>query len=230
MNMETRGWLYHQLKGLILISAISLLLAAGTNMFRSDPIAWEEKRRVLKAGDKFPYVPFPSSYISGYRDYLGLSTDKEIITISECKTDLLVIEVLNVFCFPCQTQSLVLNNLRQMIENRPELKDRIKILGVALGNTKEVVESFINDYGLGFPVIPDPEARSEKIVGPGIYTPFAVFIRLDVSEKNGLVAGTHASPIEDPHIMLEGLITLLEAKPGSVGMEKLFKPDKKATP
>lgn len=228
--MATRIWLYHQFKGLVLISAISLILAAGTNMFRSDPIAWVEKRRVLKAGDKFPYVPFPSSHISGYRDYLGLSTDKEIITISEFKTDLLVVEVLNVFCFPCQTQSLVLNNLRQVIENRPDLKNRIKIMGVALGNTKEVVEGFVNEYELGFPVIPDPEARSEKIVGPGIYTPFAVFIRLDVSEKNGLVVGTHAGPIEDPQIMLEGLITLLEAKPGSVEMEKLFKPDKKATP
>ncbi|SPD74621.1 hypothetical protein PITCH_A290005 [uncultured Desulfobacterium sp.] len=227
MNMETRAWLYHQFKGLVLITVISLILAVGTNIFRSDPVQWVEKRKFLKAGDRFPYVPFPSSHVSGYKDYLGLPTDKEIITISDFKTDLLLIEVLNVFCFPCQTQSLVLNNLRQLIEERPDLRNRVKIMGVAMGNTKEAVTDFVSTYGLKFPVIPDPEVRSEKIVCPGIYTPFSIFIRLNVSEKNGLVAGTHPGLIEDQQVMLEGLLTLLTAEPGSIGMENLFKTEKR---
>ena len=93
MKTETRTWLFSQLKGLVLLIAISLTLAVGTNAFRNNPIPWVEKRRLLRAGDRFPYVPISTAAIPEYRSYLGLPQDKEKVTIAEVKAELLVVEV-----------------------------------------------------------------------------------------------------------------------------------------
>ncbi len=223
MNAETRAWLINQLKGFILITFLSFILAAGTNIFRNDPLPWIEKRRLLKAGDRFPFVALPTAEIPRHLNYLGLPSDKEIVTIVDIQADLLVIEVINVFCFPCQTQSLVLNQVFEMIEERPDLKGKIKIIGVALGNTKAVLDGFVEDYQLAFPVISDPELRSEKIIGPGIHTPFSLFIRRDASGILGLVAGTHDEVIEDPQIWLNILTTLMKKGAGSVKLDEMFR-------
>lgn len=223
MKTDTRKWLIYQLKGLTLIGVMSLILSVGTNMFRSNPLPWVEKRRLLKAGDRFPYADLSSFEIPAFKDYLGIPPGKGMITIGDIQAELLVIEFLNVFCFPCQTHSLALNKAYKMIEDRPDLKDQIKIIGVALGNTKEVSDRFVKDYGLVFPVIPDRENRSEKIIGPGILTPFSLFIRRDDSGKLGLVAGTHEGPIEDPQILFDGLLTLLKMEHGGINRKELFR-------
>jgi peroxiredoxin len=134
----------------------------------------------------------------------------------------LLIEVLNVFCFPCQTHALALSKAYEIIEDRQDLKGKIKIIGVALGNTKEAVDTFMSDYGLAFPVVSDPELLAEKIIGPGIHTPFSLFIRRDTSGKLGLVVETHDAAIEDPNILLNGLVKLLRMEPGSINFEELF--------
>ena len=222
ISLETKRWFIHQINGLILIGVMSLLLAIGSNTFRKDPIPWTDKPRLLKAGDNFPYVPLPTTKMSGDLSYLGLPQDKEMVTIEDIQADLLVLEVLNVFCFPCQTQALSLSKVYKLIEERPELKGKIKILGVALGNTKEVVEGFMNDYGLVFPVIPDPTLRVEKIIGPGIHTPFSLFIKRDASGALRLVAATHNGAIDDPRTIFHGLVSILKLEPGVITTANFF--------
>ena len=131
-------------------------------------------------------------------------------------------EVLNAFCFPSQTHALTLTKTYQLIEGRTDLKGKIKILGVALGNTETITEIFINDYGIAFPVISDPGALAEKILGPGIHVPFTLFIRRDDSGKPGLVVKTHTGAIEDPGVLLNTLNDLLIMKPGAVEHPELL--------
>ena len=223
ISSEAKKWFIQQANGLILISVISVFLALGTNTCRKEPIAWIDEPRLLKAGDNFPYVPLPITKMSGNLDYLGLPQNKDVVTIEDVQADLLVLEVLNVFCFPCQTQALTLNKVHKMIGKSPELEGRIKILGVALGNTKEVVDGFMKDYGLVFPVIPDPTARGEKIIGPGIHTPFSLFIKRDAQGKLRLVAATHNGAVDDPLTVFRGLVAILNLKPGIVTTDNLFK-------
>ncbi len=222
LTTNAGAWFIHQLKGLCLITAISLTMAAGTNVIRHDPIPWVEKRRLLKAGDNFPYFPLPAAEITAFRNYLGLPRDKEIITIEDIQAELLVIEVLNAFFFSCQTHALTLSKVHNIIEGRPDLKGRIKIIGVALGNTKMIVEGFVNDYGLTFPVVSDPEALSEKIIGPGINIPLSLFIRLNASGELGIVVRTYGNAIEDPNVLINDLTELLKMEPGSVNPNELF--------
>lgn len=222
ISLETKKWIIHQLYGLITISLLSIFLALSSNSLRQEPVPWIDKPHILKAGDFFPYVPLPTSKMSGNLTYLGLPPNKEMVTIEDVQADLLVLEVLNAFCFPCQTQALSLSKVYKMIEKSPELKGKIKILGVALGNTKEVVEGFMKDYELGFPVIPDPTARGEKIIGPGIHTPFSLFIKRDAQGKLRLVAATHNGAIDDPQTVFRGLVAILKLEPGVATTENLF--------
>ncbi len=201
---------------------LGLLFAIGSNVIRKDSIPWIDQRRLLKTGDNYPYVPLPTTKISGNRNYLGLPKNKNIVTTEDIKADLLIIEVLNVFCFPCQTQALSFSQVYKMIEERPDLKKRIKIMGIALGNTKVVVEGFMDDYGLVFPVIPDPTLHAEKIIGPGIHTPFSLFIKRDSLGRLRLVAATHNGAIEDPKLIFEGLLKILELDVGVTTNEDLF--------
>jgi len=222
ISLETKKWIIYQLYGLIIISLLSIFLALGSNSLRKEPVPWIDKPHILKAGDFFPYVPLPTAKMSGNLTYLGLPQNKEMVTIEDVQADLLVLEVLNVFCFPCQTQAMSLSKVYKMIEERPDLEGRIKMLGVALGNTKEVVEGFMNDYGLEFPVIPDPTARGEKIIGPGIHTPFSLFIKRDAQGKLRLVAATHNGAIDDPQTVFHGLLEILKLKPGVATTDNLF--------
>jgi hypothetical protein len=109
-----------------------------------------------------------------------------------------------------------------MIEESPDLKGKVKILGVALGNTREVVDGFMEDYGLVFPVIPDPSLRTEKIIGPGIHTPFSLFIKRDVSGTLRLVAATHNGAIDDPQTIFDGIVSILKLEPGVIATDNLF--------
>ena len=222
ISLETKRWFIHQINGLILIVMMSLLLAIGSNTFRKDPIPWTDKPRLLKAGDNHPYIPLPTNKMVGDLSYLGLPQDKEMVTIEDVQADLLVLEVLNAFCFPCQTQALSLSKVYKMIEESPGLKGKVKILGVALGNTREVVDGFMDDYGLVFPVIPDPSLRSEKIFGPGIHTPFSLFIKRDTQGTLRLVAATHNGAIDDPQTIFNGIVSILKLEPGVITSGNLF--------
>jgi peroxiredoxin len=209
------------------MGAVSLFLAVSVNMLRSDRLPWVYERRMLQAGDMFPFVPVPAPKNPAQGSYLGLPPDKKMVTIADVQADLLVLEVLNVYCFPCQSQALALNDVHKLIEMRPHLKGRIKILGVALWNTREQVEEFRKEYGILFPVMSDPEGNAEAIIGPGIYTPFSLYIRRNASGHLGLIIGTYEGAIENRQVLFDGLLALLMKDPGSINFNKLFRQENK---
>jgi peroxiredoxin len=229
MNDDSRAWLIQQLKGLVLIGALSLLLAISVNAFRRDGIPWVDTRRMMKAGDTLPHFPIPPPADPTVRKYLGLPSDKETTTISSVQADLLVMEVLNVYCFACQSQALAFNDVYQLIQKRPELRKRIKLIGVAIGNNQEEADDFRREYGLSFPVIPDSEGLSSRLMGPDLPPPFSVYVRRDASGKLGLVIGTHEGVIEDQRILFDGLVKILDMEPDSKHFRELFRHQDRTT-
>jgi len=223
MSEEARAWVTKQVIAFIVVLGISTFLALSVNMLRSDSLPWVYERKTLKAGDMFPFVPVHAPKDPMSRNYLGLPSDKELVTIADVEADLLVLEILNVYCFSCQGQALALNDIYKLIEMRPHLKGRIKILGVAFRNTREQVKEFKKEYGILFPVMPDPEGKVEALIGPGIHIPFSLYIRRNASGSMGLIIGTHEGPVEDRQVLFDGLVTLLMKEPGSVNFDELFK-------
>jgi peroxiredoxin len=215
MTNDSRTWLIHELKGLILIGVLSLLLAICVNAFRKDRIPWVDHRRTLRAGDVLPHLPvYPAEDPVRWR-YLGLPPDQKVVPLSDAQADLLVMELLNIYCFACQSQALAFNHVFELIEKKPELKERIKIVGFAVGNTDEEADDFRKEYRLKFPVIADVDRHAPQLLGPDLLPPFSLYIRRDGSGKLTKVMATQERVEEDPQILFNHLIELLPTKPKS---------------
>jgi len=215
MTNDFRAWLIHELKGLILIGVLSLLLAICVNAFRKDGIPWVDHRRALTAGDVLPHLPvYPAEDPVRWR-YLDLPPDQKVVPLSDAQADLLVMELLNIYCFACQSQALAFNQVFELIEKKPELKKRIKIVGFAVGNTEEEAEDFRKEYGLKFPVIADVDRHAPQLLGPDLLPPFSLYIRRDGAGKLTTVMATQVGVVEDSQILFDRLIELLAVKPKS---------------
>jgi peroxiredoxin len=215
MTNDSRAWLIQQMKGLIVIGVLSLLLAICVNAFRKDRIPWVDHRRALRAGDALPHLPvYPAEDPVRWR-YLGLPPDQKVVPLSDARADLLVMELLNIYCFACQSQALAFNHVFELIEKKPELKGRIKIVGFAVGNTGEEAEDFRKEYGLKFPVIADVDRHAPQLLGPDVLPPFSLYIRRDGAGKLTKVMATQVGVVEDPQILFDHLIELLAMKPRS---------------
>ena len=215
MTNDARSWLIQQMKGLILIGVLSLLLAICVNAFRKDRIPWVDQRRAVGAGDVLPHLPvYPAEDPIRWR-YLGLPANQKVVPLSDAQGDLLVMELLNIYCFACQSQALAFNRVFELIEKKPELKERIKIVGLAVGNTDEEAEDFRKEYGLKFPVIADVDRHAPQLLGPDLLPPFSLYIRRDGAGKLTTVMATQVGVVEDPQILFNRLIELLAMKPRS---------------
>ena len=89
---------------------------------------------LIQAGDSFPETPLPVPEDRGYRHYLGTSEGYHF-TLKEVSANLIVVEILSVHCPSCQRQIKAYNELYDLIDADPQTSGRIKIIGIAAGNT-----------------------------------------------------------------------------------------------
>jgi peroxiredoxin len=145
--------------------------------------------KLIKAGDPFPEIPIQMPVDPKERAYLGL-TEGKTFTLKQVKADLVIVEILSVYCPSCQLQAPMYNKLFNLIENDPETKGRIKIIGIAAGNGNIEVKDFQDKRKVLFPILPDQDFEMHRAIG-GSRTPFTIYVRQDPSGNAGVIAGTH---------------------------------------
>jgi peroxiredoxin len=69
------------------------------------------------------------------------------------------------YCPHCQRSAPFVNDLFQSIQGRTDLKQRIKIIGIGIGNSPYEVDLFKNKYGILFPLFPDQDGTISKMLG-----------------------------------------------------------------
>ena len=143
---------------------------------------------LLQMGDRFPEVPLPTPAAPAARAYLGLA-DTASFTLSQVDGSVVLVEILNVLCPHCQRQTKPYNELYRKLQADPATKGRIRLLGVAVGNSPEQIDDFVTVYGVLFPVVPDRQFHLHRATG-GSRTPFSIYVRQDPGCKPGVVAGT----------------------------------------
>jgi hypothetical protein len=87
----------------------------------------------------------------------------------------------------------VYNKLFNLIENDPKTKDRIKIIGIAVGNGNREIKDFRDKFNVLFPILPDRYFEMHRSIG-GSRTPFTISVRQDPDGHAGVVTGTHLGP------------------------------------
>ncbi len=175
----------------------------------------QEKARIITPGDFFPEFAFPTPPSGADVDYLALPSKlfglmkADTFSLKEIKADLLVVEYLNKYCFSCQLQAPVMNQVYSSVQQNPELKGRVRFIGIAAGNNQREAESFRAEKRIPFPIIPDPKFLAYEAIGDPGATPFTIIIRK--TETNLLVARTKVGFTKDPEVILREINESLTA-------------------
>lgn len=166
--------------------------------------------KVAKSGDIFPPYTFPPPTSSQDRTYLGLSEGKPFI-LRDIQTDLIVIELLNIYCTCCQKQAPIYNEVFNMVQRDPVTKGKVKWMGVGIGNNEREVEFFRKENNIPFPILPDIRFDFYQAIGGpgGIRTPLTLLIRKD-EEGRGIVIHSHMGMLHDKEEILDEIRAALQ--------------------
>ena len=135
----------------------------------------------------FPEVPLATPADPAARAYLGLQNNTNL-TLSQVAGEVVLVEILNVLCPHCQRQTAPYNVLYRRLQADPATRGRVRMLGVAVGNSAEQV-ILRHLYSVLFPVVGDPRFHLHRAIG-GSRTPFSIYVRQDPAGGAGVVAGT----------------------------------------
>ena len=110
------------------------------------------------------------------RDYLGLGAPSPF-TIGAVRADLVVAEFFNSSCYACALMAPVMEEVWKMVEARPDIRGRVRFVGIGVGNTQEQAREFHDRYETPFPMLADPEFATFDALGTTEGTPYLVLIR-----------------------------------------------------
>ncbi|MDO9210060.1 MAG: hypothetical protein Q7V48_04845 [Deltaproteobacteria bacterium] len=191
------------------------LLIAAVIAISSIPAWTLEKGRIITPGDFFPEYSFPMTLAKNDAEYLGLPQKffglikGDSFSLKDIKADLILVEYLNKYCFSCQLQAPVMNQVFSMVEKTSHLKGKVKFIGIGAGNNQREVDSFKAEKQIFFPIIPDSKFSAYEAIGDPGATPFMLLVRK--TDSGLLVAHTKVGLTKDPEKILKEINDSLKA-------------------
>lgn len=162
-----------------------------------------------QVGSSLPDMKLQKPSDSTEMKYLGLS-GSGTFSPDEVKAQALIIQIFSMYCPYCQKDAPNVNRFFGLIENNPNLKGKIKILGMGVGNTPFEVATFKKKYKVEFPLISDADFKVHKIVGE-VRTPYFIVVKLNGPKKLEVVysrLGAH----ENVEVFLAEVVKLVDVK------------------
>jgi peroxiredoxin len=135
------------------------------------------------------------------RAYLGIA-DQSSLVLSQVHADRLVIIIFNTYCPICQSDAKNLNFVYEWIEQDPDLKGKVKMLGIAVGNTDVEVEKFRQANNVSFPIVADQDFRVDRLVTENLRTPMMVAVNNPEGEPLRLLK-THIGAVKGVEDVLD---------------------------
>ncbi|MGA1794963.1 MAG: TlpA family protein disulfide reductase [bacterium] len=151
----------------IMIIVLGVILGIGVICVRTDAL--------IKPGDAFPGMSFDLSSNKKAQEYLGIRRGKTI-ELSQIDADLLIVEVMSVYCVSCMSQTAYDRELFTMIEGNNRTAGKVKMIGIGAGNNLREVNKFVEEFDVPYPVFPDFEFSRYNQVGQ-VRTPFKIFMK-----------------------------------------------------
>ena len=182
-----------------------LLLSGGLNDLQA------QGKKFIQKGDAFPEVAFKTPSQAKDRTYLGISGGDQF-KVNDLKAEVILVEIFDVYCLPCQKQAPLYKQLFGLIQSNPAARDQIKMIGVAVGNDASEIKKFQDHFQIPYPIISDPKFILHEAVG-GPPAPFSVIVRRDPGGKSALVADTHLGLNNDMPGLFKQLQSLVRSAP-----------------
>ena len=86
-------------------------------------------------------IKLPVPQDKNAQNYLGLAGEGSFV-ISQIKAEVVLIEIFNMYCNNCQREAPRVNDPYRAMNKDSNLKDKIKMIGIGVGNTPLEVEVF----------------------------------------------------------------------------------------
>ena len=87
-----------------------------------------------KTGELLPEINLSVPQEPEHQKYLGLP-DKGQFTIPQIKAEVVLIEFFSMYCPYCQDEAPRVNKFYNKIENDSDLKNKIRLIGIGVGNS-----------------------------------------------------------------------------------------------
>ena len=128
-------------------------------------------------GDVLPEIKITVPQNATDRSYLGLESSA-FFKIPQIKAKIVIIEIFSMYCPYCQKEAPEINRLYSIIEGNPDLKDKIKLIGIGAGNSSFEVEVYKKKYNVPFPLFPDEDFSIHKCIGE-VRTPYFLGVKIN---------------------------------------------------
>lgn len=151
-------------------------------------------------GGIMPEIEFPAPFEPTARQALGLPADARDFQISDFKTDLILVEIIGVYCPVCFKQAPGLNDLYSRL-NRGRVKGRVTMFALAAGGSDNEIKPLVQSGQYTFPIVNDINFTAHKLLGEP-KTPFLIVCRPD-----GSILHTHLGMIGD----IDGFYTKIKS-------------------
>jgi len=113
------------------------------------------------------------------RLYLGIDQSDGQIAVNQINAEVLIIEIFSMYCPHCQRHAPISNNLFNTISGNDDIKDKVKIIGIGIGNSAYEVDLFREKYNILFPLFDDRGSAVINVL-KGVATPHYFGVRLKV--------------------------------------------------
>ncbi|MBF0411579.1 MAG: TlpA family protein disulfide reductase [Desulfamplus sp.] len=148
-----------------------------------------EKESATK-GESLSNVIFNSLNNISYQQYLDAG-DKNF-KLADINADVILVQIFSMYCPHCQRDAPNMNNFFNLIQKSESYKDKIKFIGIGVGNSEFEVEFFRKTYSVEFPLLPDQDFKIHKLLGE-VRTPYFIgfkkikdgSLKLFMSESGG---------------------------------------------
>ncbi len=172
-------------------------------------------------GGILPAIRLPIPGDSDEKIYLGLSGEG-FFEIPQIKAEGVLIKVFNLYCPICQSSALAMAKLYRQIGNNPDLKGKIKLIGIGAGNTPTEIEFFKKTHHIPFPIFPDEDLTIHNLLGE-VRIPSFIAIRM---EKDGSpkIVHTHLGALDDTTLFLALIVEVYGMKQEDGGARESASP------
>jgi len=129
------------------------------------------------AGSYLPEFQLEAPSSEKQRAYLGLGALKTF-SINQPNCNLILIEIVGVYCPQCHIQMPLFNKLYYRIRRDADMYKKTKMLAIAVGANPVELAYFKKEHNIPYPVIKDPKFEIHKLLGEP-RTPFIMLVSRD---------------------------------------------------
>lgn len=125
-------------------------------------------------GDKLGDVEFPAPLSADDAQALGVEADKPF-KLSQLGSPFVLVELFATGCPHCVHHAPIMNQVYGMIKKNANLAGKVKVLGLAAGDSANNTMSWKKHFKVPFALVPDPDFKAYKAINP-LGTPTTVVL------------------------------------------------------